>query len=618
MLNLDPASREVSIADEHEFLDAISDGVMVIDNELRCRFINRALEAMLPRAREQLIGLPVWDVLSAPENGGFAAQLKRAVFERRTSVITWTRHDNTRVQVHTLPGVDALTLWVRVDYLVQFAARAAAESESRYRTVFEQSPDGIVVYDNDCRVVDCNEAFARLLRSSRSRIIGLHIDDLRDQHHRDALRAALSGRVITFDAPYEATTSGVRLWLTGTFAPLRNGSGAVTGAIVLVKDRSDQVATQHALEESEKQYKRLVEHLPEAVFVQIDERIVYANPAAARLLGATDSTALAGLSLADLAEPSRREEMRQALRAVLEQREMMARVEQRYLCFDGESVIDVEVMAIPFRHEGRPAILTVARDINARRRVEARLVQAQHLEGVGLLASSVAHDFNNLLLVILANAGMLLEEPTNMQLVEDGANEIEAAARRGSALTRQLMDWKKGAVALKASEIDLNSIVIREEPILRRLLHRKIHLSMSLSAEVGRIYADPDRIGQALVNLVVNARDAMPGGGSVTIDTYTTRVHDAETSDRTGLPPGVYATLAICDTGSGIDDATKAKIFEPFFTTKGSGHGTGLGLTIVRDVVHESGGVIAIESAPGLGTSIVIYWPRAASLPNAA
>jgi signal transduction histidine kinase len=310
--------------------------------------------------------------------------------------------------------------------------------------------------------------------------------------------------------------------------------------------------------------------------------------------------------------------MRQALRAVLEQREMMARVEQRYLCFDGESVIDVEVMAIPFRHEGRPAILTVARDINARKRVEARLVQAQHLEGVGLLASSVAHDFNNLLLVILANAGMLLEEPTNMQLVEDGANEIEAAARRGSALTRQLMDWKKGAVALKASEIDLNSIVIREEPILRRLLHRKIHLSMSLSAEVGRIYADPDRIGQALVNLVVNARDAMPGGGSVTIDTYITRVHDAETSDRTGLPPGVYATLAICDTGSGIDDATKAKIFEPFFTTKGSGHGTGLGLTIVRDVVHESGGVIAIESAPGLGTSIVIYWPRAASLPNAA
>jgi PAS domain S-box-containing protein len=618
MLNLDPASREISIADEHEFLDAISDGVMVIDNELRCRFINRALEAMLPDAREQLMGLPVWDVLSAPENGGFAAQLKRAVSERRTSVITWTRHDNTRVQVHTLPGVDALTLWVRVDYLVQFAARAAAESESRYRTVFEQSPDGIVVYDNDCRVVDCNEAFARLLRSSRSRIIGLHIDDLRDQHHRDALRAALSGRVITFDAPYEATTSGVRLWLTGTFAPLRNGSGAVTGAIVLVKDRSDQVAIQHALEESEKQYKRLVEHLPEAVFVQIDERIAYANPAAARLLGASDSTALAGLSLADLAEPSRREEMRQALRAVLEQREMMARVEQRYLCFDGESVIDVEVMAIPFRHEGRPAILTVARDINARKRVEARLVQAQHLEGVGLLASSVAHDFNNLLLVILANAGMLLEEPTNMQLVEDGANEIEAAARRGSALTRQLMDWKKGAVALKASEIDLNSIVIREEPILRRLLHRKIHLSMSLSAEVGRIYADPDRIGQALVNLVVNARDAMPGGGSVTIDTYTTRVHDAETSDRTGLPPGVYATLAICDTGSGIDDATKAKIFEPFFTTKGSGHGTGLGLTIVRDVVHESGGVIAIESAPGLGTSIVIYWPRAASLPNAA
>jgi PAS domain S-box-containing protein len=584
---------------------------MVIDNELRCRFINRALEAMLTDPREQSIGLPVWDVLRAPENGGFAAQLKRAVAERRTTVITWTRHDNTRVQVHTLPGVDALTLWVRVDYLVQFASRAAADSESRYRTVFEQSPDGIVVYDNNCRVVDCNEAFARLLRSSRSRIIGLHIDDLRDQNHRDALRAALSGRVITFEAPYEATTSGVRLWLSGSFAPLRNGSGAVTGAIVLVKDRTDQVATQSALEESENQYRRLVEHLPEAVFVQIDERIAYANPAAARLLGASDAAALTGLSLIDLVHPSQREEMRQALRSVLEQREMMARLEQRYLCFDGESVVDVEVMAIPFRHEGRPAILTVARDINARKRVEASLVQAQHLEGVGLLASSVAHDFNNLLLVILANAGMLLEQPSNLQLVEEGANEIEAAARRGSALTRQLMDWKRGAAALQSADIDLNSIVMREEPILRRLLHRKIELSLGLSADVGRINADPDRIGQALVNLVVNARDAMLHGGCVTIDTYVTRVHDQKPSDQPALSPGVYATLAVCDTGSGIDEATRERIFEPFFTTKGPGHGTGLGLTIVREVVQESGGVIALESEPGLGTSIVIYWPRA-------
>jgi PAS domain S-box-containing protein len=611
MLNLDPASETITIADAHEFLDAISDGVVVIDKELRCRFVNRALETMLPRAREQLIGQPVWDVLGAPENGGFAAQIKRAVAERRTSVITWTRHDNTRVQMHSLPGVDALTLWVRVDYLVQFASRAAADSESRYRTVFEQSPDGIVVYDNECRVVDCNEAFARLLRSSRSRIIGLHIDELRDQHHRDALRAALSGRVITFDAPYEATTSGVRLWLSGSFAPLRNGSGAVTGAIVHVKDRTDQVATQLALEESETQYRRLVEHLPEAVLVQIDERISYANPAAARLLGASDAAALTGLSLIDLVHPSRREEMRQALRSVLDQREMMARLEQRYLCFDGESVVDVEVMAIPFRHEGRPAILTVARDINARKRVEARLVQAQQLEGVGLLASSVAHDFNNLLLVILANAGMLLEQPANLRLVEEGANEIEAAARRGSALTRQLMDWKKGAAASRPSEIDLNSIVMREEPILRRLLHRKIDLSLGLSADVGRIYADPDRIGQALVNLVVNARDAMHDGGSVTIDTYTTRVHDPKPSDRPALSPGVYATLAVCDTGSGIEAATRERIFEPFFTTKGPGRGTGLGLTIVRDVVHESGGAIEIQSEPGLGTSVVIYWPRA-------
>ena len=618
MLNLDPTSEEVTVSDAPELLNTISDGVLVIDAEWRCRFANSAIEIMFPRARESVIGKPLWDILPIEENGGLIAQLKRALAERRTRVIYWTADDNMRLQMHAVPGENAITLLLSVDYLVRYATRVAAESEARYRTVFEQSPDGIVIFDAQSRVADCNEAFARLLRSSRDSIIGLQIDDLRDQRFRDALRAALTGRVIRFDSPYESTTSRLKLWLAGTFAPLRDASGAVTGAIVIVKDRTEYIEAQRAVAETEKQYRQLVEHLPEAVFVQIDERIAYANPAAARLLGATHPEALNGLSLVDLVHPAQRDEVLRAVQKVVEKGDVVARVEQKYLCFDGQNTTDVEAFAIPFRYQGRSAILTVARDINMRKHAEARLVQAQHLEGVGLLASSVAHDFNNLLLVILASASMLLEEPANPKLVAEGANEIEAAARRGSALTRQLMDWKRGGTALQLGDVNLNEVVMKEEPILRRLLTRWIELSIGLSEDVGTVYADPNRVGQALVNLVVNARDAMPDGGTVSIETFTTRVLHRDKSISVSLAPGVYATLAVRDTGVGISDEMQARIFEPFFTTKPSGHGTGLGLSIVRDVVRESGGFIFVQSAPGLGTSFVIYWPRGSGPPEAA
>ncbi|HEY0528229.1 MAG TPA: PAS domain S-box protein [Gemmatimonadaceae bacterium] len=619
MLNLDPSSGDLNVPRVADLLNSISDGILVVDTaEWRCRFANLAIETMFPRAQQDAIGLPVWEILGVVEHAGLVAQLKRVVLERRVRVVSSTTADGSRMQIQALPGDATVTLLLPVDHLLRAATRAAADAEARYRTVFEQSPEGIVIYDNERRVVDCNEAFARLMRSSRNRIIGLHIDDLRDNKHRDALSAALSGRVIRFDSPYEATTSGARIWLSGTFAPLRNASGAVNGAIVMVKDRTEQVRTQAALEESEEEYRRLVEHLPEAVFVQIDERIVYANPAAARLLGAADTSGVIGLSLDDLVDEAQRDQIRQKLQEVLEHRAVVAQLEQRYICFDRAGTVDVDVVAIPFRYEGRSAILTIARDINARKRVEARLVQAQHLEGVGLLASSVAHDFNNLLLVILASASMLLEEPANPHLVAQGANEIEAAARRGSALTRQLTEWKRIGTGAQPAYIDLNAVVEKEEPILRRLLSRRITLSIGLSDDVGTIYADPNRIGQALVNLVVNARDAMPDGGTARIETFTTSVLERDKSIRMSLPPGLYTTLAVRDTGIGITEEMKARIFEPFFTTKPVGHGTGLGLAIVADVVKESGGYIAVQSAPGLGTSFLIYWRQATEAPQAA
>jgi PAS domain S-box-containing protein len=616
MLNCDPGA--IPTADVLDFLDTWPDGLVVLDSDWRCRFGNRALETLLRRRRDDLRGRLVWEVLGAPEDVESANQLRRALTEKRRIVIGWSSRGRG-LQVHVLPGADSITLLVRDESELQTATRALAESEDRYRTLFEQLPESVVVYGTDYRVKDCNESFARLLQSSRGKIIGLHIDDLKDQRHREPLTAAFAGEIIDWGGPYEyeSTTSGVRVWLAPKFTPLRDSEGWITGAIVVVEDRTEQMKTQIALEESEARARQLVDALPDPVVVHVDRRVAYANPAAARLIGASSPAALIGRSMLDLAEPSIRSELRERMRIVLEDREAVERSEQQFMKVDGSGTVDVEVTAIPFTFEGHPAMLSIGRDLSDRKFLEARLVEGRRTESASQLVRHVAHDFRNMLLVILGNADMLLDEPENLEQVASGAREIRDAAQRGSALTRQLL-FSTRRESLRPTHVELSSIVVREERLLRRMVGSQVQLSVALSPDAGVIHADIDQVAQVVVNLVVNARDAMPDGGTVRIETYPVRVPLEEGSQWEGLPPGVYATLAVRDTGTGMDETTRARIFEPYFTTKGPDRGTGLGLTIVADVVRESGGTIRVESVPGEGTSFVIYWPRATLLSEAA
>jgi signal transduction histidine kinase len=254
-------------------------------------------------------------------------------------------------------------------------------------------------------------------------------------------------------------------------------------------------------------------------------------------------------------------------------------------------------------------------DITARKAAESQLLQAQKLESIGRLAGGIAHDFNNVLFAIRGFGEMLGEdlEPERRAAFDFDAaaatvDAITTAADRAAALTLQLLTFSRRQV-VSPRILDLNASVRAVEPMLRRLIEEHIQLELALEPSIGTIRADPGQIDQILVNLVVNARDAMPNGGSITITTHTASFDAQDAIEHFEAAPGTYVQLAVSDTGSGMDRETREHIFEPFYTTKEVGRGTGLGLATIYGIVQQLGGHIWLYSEPGQGSTFKLYFP---------
>jgi len=365
-----------------------------------------------------------------------------------------------------------------------------------------------------------------------------------------------------------------------------------------------------ARRESEASYSALVQQAPLGIYRStLAGRFVSANAALARILGYDSPAELLTLDMARdvYADP---DERRRLVEHDTYTDKVYDELEATWKKKDGTRIrVQLSVRASRDK-DGRIELYEAfVRDITTQRQLEAQLAQAQKMEAIGRLAGGVAHDFNNLLTVILSYSDLLLEDLPAGSGPRDDIGQIRKAAQGASELTRQLLAFSRQQV-LQPKVVDLNAAVTGIERLLGRVLREDIQLRCTLADDAGAVRVDPGQLEQVLMNLAVNARDAMPQGGQLTIETGNVDLDEAYMQAHPMAAPGRYVMLAVTDTGMGMDAATQARIFEPFFTTKDVGKGTGLGLATVQGIVQQSGGFIWVYSEPNHGTCFKIYLPR--------
>jgi len=361
-----------------------------------------------------------------------------------------------------------------------------------------------------------------------------------------------------------------------------------------------------ALQESEERLRNIYEAANDAIFL-IDPdtgHIIEANPRASQMLGYSQEE-LVGMPIQQI-HPDQTGLVNQLWQQTL--KDQPCQSDQLTCITKSCDQIPVETSFSPVQIRDRKYILAMVRDVTERKQLEAQLRQSQKMEAIGRLAGGIAHDFNNLLTVITGYSELLQNQMADEKMRKD-AQQIIKAGERASALTRQLLAFSRRQM-LQPKVVDINGIVADTEKLLRRLIGEDIELMTQLEPTLGRVKADPGQIEQVIMNLAINARDAMPRGGKLSIETANVKLSDKRARQYLGIEPGRYILLAVSDTGIGMDADTQAHIFEPFFTTKAQDKGTGLGLATVYGIVTQSEGAIKVYSEPNQGTTFKIYLPQ--------
>jgi PAS domain S-box-containing protein len=391
------------------------------------------------------------------------------------------------------------------------------------------------------------------------------------------------------------------------------GAGSATRALrnIQIYNQEARVAEQ-AQHESEERYRLIAEHTSDLIALfDAEGRYLYASPSFRAILG-YDPAELIGVEAIELVHPNERAlVIAHGLRTANEGTE---RATFRMRHTDG-SWRWCETFWTATIQQGVRYKIAVGRDITERKQLEAQLLQAQKMESIGRLAGGVAHDFNNLLTVIMGSAELALEALSPDDPACGDVRAIQKTAGRAANLTRQLLAFARKQI-IEPDLLNLNDLLPDMDRLLRRLIGEDIALVTLPAPNLGIVKVDPGQIEQVLVNLAVNARDAMPNGGKLTIETRNMTLDDTYTRQHVGVSAGRYVMLAVSDTGSGMDISVRTRIFEPFFTTKESGKGSGLGLATCYGIVQQHGGHIEVYSEIGIGTSFKIYLPRVEATPD--
>jgi len=373
--------------------------------------------------------------------------------------------------------------------------------------------------------------------------------------------------------------------------------------------RREQVRMEQALVESETKYRELVDEVSDGFFIMDKEGVTnFANLALAKMLGFRHPSELIGKNFMGFVSPDVKEEVLKHFKNAMQAKSVSETIISKIIRPDGkEKYLEIRPSFI-YKDDNVIGSRGVMRDITERKQLEQQLRQSQKMEAVGRLAGGIAHDFNNLLTVILGYSEILANRIPKGDPLHKDVDEVKKSAIRAASLTKQLLAFSRKQV-LQPRKINLNNVVTETEKMLGRVIGENIELVTATSPMLGSVMADPGQIEQVIMNLVVNARDAMEEGGRLTIETANVVLDENYTRLNPGAKPGHYAMLAVTDTGSGMDDETLSHLFEPFFTTKAPGKGTGLGLSTVYGIIKQSGGYISAYSEVNKGTTFKVYLP---------
>jgi PAS domain S-box-containing protein len=468
--------------------------------------------------------------------------------------------------------------------------------------LFDSFPDAALVLDGAGRVALANAQAESLLGRSRDDLLGRPVESLVPGSFSSLPAHARPGA--------EAARELIAVRKDGNWVPVDFVVRPLGGERLLAtaRDATHRRRAEERLRESEARYRGLVEGSIQGVLIHQDGKIRYANPACARLFGYDNSAGLLDLDWQVLVAPEHRPALAARVEACLRGEEVAAHPGWQGVRRDGTRIW-LESIVSPMSWRDRSAAVAFLNDITGRKQLEEQLRQSQKMEAVGRLAGGVAHDFNNLLTIINGYSEIVQTQLPPDSPVLGLIEEIAEAGSRAASLTRQLLTFSRKQVA-EQKTVHLHAVVGDLEKMLRRLIGEDVIFTINLGVGVGLVKADPTQLEQVLMNLVVNARDAMPQGGRLTIETANAELDHHDTRAHPDVRPGPYVVLAVTDTGVGMDEVTRVRVFEPFFSTKGPDKGTGLGLAVVHGIVKQSGGHIAVDSEPGRGTTFRIYLPR--------
>ena len=522
------------------------------------------------------------------------------------------------------PGEGARVMVVVIDITERKRAEEALRvSEERYSAIVSMAMDGVISFDANRLIVLFNAAAEKIFGCPATEAIGRSLDDfipprLREderEHGQDSAHTGTNGRSTLSAGLFSSLRTNYGLRANGMKFPLEATISEVNLAAerlytVILRDTTQRKEVEEALREKEERFHSMYEHAAVG-FAQVGMDGVYlmVNPAFCEMLGYSEAELLNRTS-ESVSHLEDRERERILLKSLLSGDSDFYEIEKRYVHRSGATVwVSVTSSAVRDSHERIVYRIAVIQNITRRKQAEDQLQQAQKMEAIGRLAGGVAHDFNNLLTVILGYSQLAIAELPVNDPSRARFEAIESSGETAAALTKQLLAFSRKQVIAK-QVVDLREIVVGMEPILRRLLPSDIEIVIHTAHEACPVDADPSQLKQVLINLVVNAGDAMPHGGSLAIDVRTVELADGVQQDAS-IKPGPYDLLTVSDTGSGMDAATVAHIFEPFFTTKPVGQGTGLGLATIYGIVHQCGGTVLVSSKPGAGSTFEVYLPRA-------